>query len=508
MKRSCGILLHPTSFPGPCGAGDLGRDAYDFVNFLSESKQSLWQILPLSPPGYGNSPYQSFSAFAGNTLLINPDRLAGDRLLSKSDTASAPKTSADRVDFGKAIEYKNQLLEKAYKAFKRGNNNHLSDDFENFSRYASAWLEDYALFRALQESRSSDVWNEWEPDLIRRDKGAIESARHELSDRIRAHKFFQYLFFKQWLELKSYANKHGIKIIGDMPIFVAHNSADVWTHPDMFRLDEKGNSTVVSGVPPDAFSETGQRWGNPLYDWDRMRQTGFRWWIDRMRFSLHLVDIVRVDHFRGFAACWEIPATDETAENGRWIEVPGRELFSALKQEFRELPILAEDLGTITPDVEELRDEFHFPGMRVLQFAFGGDSSNTHLPHHYIRDVAAYTGTHDNDTTVGWFQSKPGEGSTRDLEQIEHERAFCLKYLDSTGKEINWDFIRAIMASVADLAIIPLQDVLGLDSSARMNLPASQDDNWTWRYKPGALTRELSDRLGEMTELYERAPKQ
>ncbi|HKG22324.1 MAG TPA: 4-alpha-glucanotransferase, partial [Blastocatellia bacterium] len=323
-------------------------------------------------------------------------------------------------------------------------------------------------------------------------------------DRIEAHEFYQYLFFKQWLTLKAYANRKGVKLVGDMPIFVAYDSADVWTHPELFKLDEDKKPRVVAGVPPDYFSKTGQLWGNPIYEWERMGVTGFAWWAERMRAALQTVDLVRVDHFRGFAAAWEVPAKHETAERGSWVKVPGKELFTALRDALGDLPVIAEDLGTITPDVLALRDELGLPGMRVLQFAFGGDPNDTHLPHNYARRSVVYTGTHDNDTTVGWFNRRPGKDSPSSAAQIERERNLALKYLHSDGEEINWDFIRAAFASVSDLAIIPLQDVLGLDSSARMNLPATPGGNWAWRFKPGALTREIEARLKEMTEIYGR----
>jgi 4-alpha-glucanotransferase len=505
FDRSSGILLHPTSLPGRFGIGDLGGEAYKFVDFLVASGQSLWQVMPLGPTGYGDSPYSSFSAFAGNTNLISPERLVDDGLLSKSDLASFPALSEDRVQYGEVIKRKGALLEKAYENFKRSTNNNHREQFNGFLHYAESWLDDYALFSALKDSRAGAAWNTWEPKFARRNQKALREASERLNDRIDAHKFFQYLFFKQWLELKLYSKEQGIKIIGDMPIFVAHNSADVWASPDLFKLKEDGSPEVVAGVPPDHFSKTGQLWGNPLYDWDRMRARKFEWWIERMRSALRLVDIVRIDHFRGFAACWEVPAEDETAENGKWVDVPGRDLFAALKKRLGEMPVIAEDLGTITPDVHALRDDLGFPGMRVLQFAFGGDPRDTHLPHNYVHNTVVYTGTHDNDTVVGWFDTEAGEGSTQNAEQIERERELCLKYLNTDGEQINWDFIRAAFASVAEIAIIQLQDLLGLGSSARMNIPASEEGNWGWRFKPGALTDDLSVRLKDMTRLYGRA---
>ncbi len=507
FPRSSGVLLHPTSLPGRFGVGDLGDEAHKFVDFLAASGQSLWQVLPLGPTGYGDSPYQCFSAFAGNTLLVSPERLVEEGLLAAEDLARAPTFPAEKVDFGSAIEFKNALLRKAFERFTQTTDRDLRAYFEQFSRQAAGWLEDYALYRALKDAQGGLAWNEWGPELARRDAGALAAAREHLRDAVAAQKFYQFLFFRQWAALKSYAHEHGVLLVGDIPIFVARDSADVWMNPDQFKLDEAGNPLVVAGVPPDYFSATGQLWGNPIYNWDRMLQDGFRWWIERVRATLATFDIVRVDHFRGFAASWEIPGGDKTAERGRWVEVPGRELFTAIKNALGDLPIIAEDLGVITPDVEALRDDFGLPGMRILQFAFGGDTTNTDLPHNYVRNSVVYTGTHDNDTTVGWFTSVAGAGSTRDEAQIERERKFCLEYLGSDGREIHWDFIRAVLASVADTAVIPLQDLLGLGTEARMNLPNSTSGNWAWRYKPGALTPEIGERLKKMTELYGRAHK-
>ncbi len=504
FTRSSGILLHPTSLPGPYGIGDLGSQAYAFVDFLSSSGQSLWQILPLGPPAFGNSPYQCFSAFAGNTLLISPDLLVKEGLLSNGDLKTRKKFSNDSVDFESVKAFKTRLLKRAFENFKTVDHPPILKDYEEFCGFARSWLDSYALFRALQESHDFKAWNTWEPGLASRSPEAIDRARKELSEQIEAQKFYQYLFFKQWLVLKRYANERGVKIVGDMPIFVAYDSADVWIHPESFKLDKEGSPVVVAGVPPDYFSKTGQLWGNPIYDWDQMRSNGFRWWIERLRVAFQTVDIVRIDHFRGFAATWEVPAKDQTAENGQWVNVPGRELFGAIRGALGRLPIIAEDLGTITPDVHALRDDLDLPGMRVLQFAFGGDPRDTHLPHNYISNSVVYTGTHDNDTTVGWFNRKATKGSTVDASQIERERSLAMKYLKSNGEEIHWDFIRAAFASVSDLAIIQLQDVLGLDSTARMNLPASQEGNWGWRFKAGALTKELAERLKEMTSVYGR----
>jgi 4-alpha-glucanotransferase len=493
VVRSSGILLHPTSLPSRFGIGDLGPEAYKFADFLVEAGQTLWQVLPLGPTGYGDSPYAAYSAFAGNTLLISPERLVDDGLLDQDALAETP---VGPVDYGFAYDLKDKLLARAYQNFQNTDNTDLRSEFAAFSREQAQWLDDYALFRALKDEHGGVAWTEWDP---------IPGARERLDSQIEAYKFSQFLFFRQWSALRSYCHDRGIKIIGDFPIFVAHDSADVWINPEQFKLDAKGKPLVVAGVPPDYFSSTGQLWGNPLYNWERMQADGFKWWIQRVRAIFAMVDIARVDHFRGFAACWEIPAGDNTAERGEWVNAPGRELFNSIRQALGELPIIAEDLGVITPDVNALRDELGFPGMRVLQFGFGGDpKQSVDLPHNYVRNVVAYTGTHDNDTAVGWFQSVAGEGSMRTATQIDEQRQFCLQYLNTTGDGIHWDFIRAVWASVADRAIAPLQDVLGLRSEARMNLPNSKTGNWSWRYEPGVLTKDMTLKLRELNRLYGR----
>lgn len=505
FPRASGILLHPTSLPGPYGIGEFGPEAYRFADFLKQSGQSLWQVLPLGPTGYGDSPYACYSAFAGNTLLISTDELVREELLTAADlpTASFP---ASRVDFDLVHKSKEKLLAKAFANYSAAPHPTLRESFTKFKAASTEWLEDYALFRALKDAQGGVAWHEWEPPLVQRDETALDTARKKLASEIEAQRFYQFLFFRQWFALKSYCNDRGIQIIGDLPIFVAHDSADVWTNPEQFKLNPDGTPLVVAGVPPDYFSSTGQLWGNPLYNWNRMLADGFQWWIKRVEATLKVVDIVRVDHFRGFAACWEIPGGDKTAERGRWITAPGKELFTAIRRAHGQLPIIAEDLGVITPDVIALRDAFGFPGMRILQFAFSSDTKNIDLPHNYEKNVVAYTGTHDNDTTVGWFESVAGEGSTRTAEQVEAEREFCLEYLNSDGKEINWDFIRALLASVANTAIVPLQDLFGLGTKARMNLPNSTEGNWSWRFEKDALTDELGERLRKLTELYGRAP--
>jgi 4-alpha-glucanotransferase len=380
----------------------------------------------------------------------------------------------------------------------------MREAFDQFCSTNAGWLDDYALFCVFKEMHLGKLWSEWEPRLAKHESATIEMIVPLWMDQIEAQKFFQFLFFRQWFELKTYCHQRGIKILGDIPIFVAEDSADVWTNPDQFKLDENGRPTVVAGVPPDYFSKTGQFWGNPIYNWDQMKTDGFAWWIKRVHAALRMFDLVRIDHFRGFAASWEIPAGDKTAERGSWVSVPGKELFHAIKLGLGDVPIIAEDLGVITPDVEKLRDELGFPGMHVLQFGFGGDANNADLPHNYRRNLVAYTGTHDNDTTVGWFSSQAGAGSTREAADIDREREFCLQYLNTDGSQIHWDFIRAVLSSVADTAILPVQDLLGLGNEARMNLPNSSSGNWTWRLEPSAFTEEIAGKLLELTRLFGR----
>ena len=490
-------MMHPTSLAGKFGIGDFGTEAYKFVDFLEASGQTLWQVLPLGQTGYGDSPYQCFSAFAGNLSLISPEKIVEDNFLSVEDLSDVPDFPLAKVDFGKVQEYKKAILKKAFENFRKTDDEKIAASFHDFCNYNAFWLENYTLFRAIKLANKQVSWQEWNAPLKLRDENALNVVRKELDDEIFAQKFYQFLFFKQWDALKNYANGKNVRIIGDVPIFVALDSSDVWCNPNQFKLNEDGSPRVVAGVPPDYFSKTGQRWGNPIYDWERMREDNFSWWVERMRFTLKMFDVARIDHFRGFAACWEVPGTDKTAENGTWVNVPGRELFEAFGNALGEkLPFMAEDLGVITPDVESLRDDFNLPGMKILQYAFGGDEHNNYLPHNFIQNCAAYSGTHDNDTTVGWFASAS-----------EHEREFCFKYLNSDGREIHWDFIRIIFESVADTTIIPMQDILGLGSEARMNLPASESGNWNWRCKEDDFSRELAQRLKELTELYGRTVK-
>ena len=504
FPRASGILLHPTSLPSKFGIGDLGDEAYRFVDFLAAAKQTYWQVLPLGPTGYGDSPYQCFSAFAGNTNLISPQKIVEDGFLTDEEINQKPDFPVGRVDFGKVYEWKNWILTKAFERFRLTTSVDLRGKFETFCQEQAAWLNDYTLFRAVKKSQNQTSWQNWDAPLKLRDEKALARAREDLREEIQAQKFQQWLFFRQWSELKNYCHSKSIKIVGDVPIFVALDSADVWCNPSQFKLNEDGSPKVVAGVPPDYFSKNGQLWGNPIYNWEQMRKDGFRWCIRRLKATLNTVDIVRVDHFRGFAASWEVPGSDTTAENGRWVNVPGKQLFNTLKNSLGDLPFWAEDLGVITPDVEELRDGFGFPGMRILQFAFGGDTDNHDLPHNYIKNCVAYTGTHDNDTTVGWFNSQAGSSSTRDAKQIKREREFCLDYLKSDGKAIHWDFIKTVWESVADTAIAPMQDLLGLGNEARMNLPASSSGNWYWQCREGDFSEEIEQRLRGLTEIYGR----
>jgi len=500
FPRSSGILLHPTSLAGRFGIGDLGPEAYRFLDFLAAAGLRIWQVLPLGPTGYGDSPYQLFSAFAGNPLLISLEMLADDGLLNAAELAQAPEFPADEVDYGRVIRFKMPLLRAAYKCFEG------SAEFDSFRNENAAWLDDFALFMALKEAHGGEaIWSRWEPQIAARQPAALAEWRARLADEIASLQFTQYLFFRQWRALHDYARQRGIQIMGDLPIYVAHDSADVWSNPQLFQLDDQGDTAVMSGVPPDYFSATGQLWGNPIYRWDRMAQSGFRWWIDRLRASLALVDIIRVDHFRGLEAYWEVPAGETTAQNGRWVKGPGAALFEALQNVLGELPIVAENLGVITPEVEAIRTQFGFPGMAILQFAFGKDPQAPDFkPHNYPRDRVAYTGTHDNDTTAGWWSSEGAGDSTRTPEDVRQEREFTRKYLATDGREMHWVFVRTLMASVANTVLFPLQDVLGLGSEARMNTPAVPSGNWRWRYRAEMLTPEIGARLKELVTLYDR----
>jgi 4-alpha-glucanotransferase len=452
--------------------------------------------MPLGPTGYGDSPYQSFSAFAGNPLLISFDILLREGLLAEQDLADAPALPDVMVDYGAVIPFKLAVLRRSFDRFKRAASPEQRDTFAAFRAQQRAWLADYALFAALKDAHGGANWNTWDPPIARREPAAVGEWGSRLSAETEYHAYLQWQFFGQWLALKGYANARDIEILGDIPIFAAYDSADVWANREIFALNEEGHAIVVAGVPPDYFSATGQLWGNPLYRWDVLAQTGYSWWVERFRAALTLTDIVRIDHFRGFAAYWEVPAGEATAVNGRWVGGPGAELFDAVGAALGRLPIIAEDLGLITPDVEALRDQLGFPGMKVLQFAFGNGSADPYLPHNYRPSCAVYTGTHDNDTTAGWWQTA-----------APHERRNVQLYLGRDGSDISWDFIRLALASVAEMAIIPLQDVLGLGSAGRMNTPGRAAGNWSWRYLPGMLSPQITERLRTLTDLYGRAPQ-
>ncbi len=505
QRRTSGILLHPTCLPGPYGIGDLGTSAFQFVDYLVAAGQSCWQVLPLGPTGYGDSPYASFSSFAGNPILISLERLVEEGDLEWSDLNPPSSFRDDQVMFGPLIEWKYPLLRKAAENFLRSASLSRKTTFENFCRQHAQWLDDYALFMALKthfdakavaEQRHGAMWNNyWDRDIKLREPAAIERWRAKLAGEIAIRKVFQFHFFVQWLELKHYANDRGVRIIGDLPIFVALDSVDAWSAPKQFVVDEDCNATLVAGVPPDYFSETGQRWGNPVYNWEQMRFDQFAWWVRRFEGTRTLVDIIRVDHFRGFEACWSIPAEEETAINGTWVPAPGAELFREVRRQLGELPIIAEDLGMITPAVEQLRKDNNFPGMKVLQFAFDSldDGCRNFLPHNHELTSVVYTGTHDNDTTVGWFTKCSDETKERIKE-----------YFGCEVENPAWDFIRMAMSSVGRTAIFPMQDVLELGSESRMNQPSTSSGNWSWRLPADYASTGTAERLAKLVDLYQR----
>lgn len=498
-KRASGVLLHPTSLPGPYGIGDLGPSAHAFVDWLADTGCSLWQVLPLGPTGYGDSPYQCFSAFAGNPYLISPDFLLRDNLLHPDDLVERVDFPSARVDYGSIIPWKLNLLERAYIRF-RSNGAPVRQEYDRFCAEHVAWLPGYALFMAIKEAHGGGDWSGWPENLRKRDPLALAESSQRYADAAARFTFYQFVFFRQWAELHAHAHQRGIHIIGDLPIFVAYDSADVWEHPQLFYLSEDDRPSVVAGVPPDYFSPTGQLWGNPLYHWEAHRETGYDWWVSRFKAVLQLVDIVRLDHFRGFAGYWEVPAGSLTAENGRWVAGPGADFFRMLDRRLGDgletpvipLPIIAEDLGEITPDVIALREQFGLPGMKILQFGFSGPE-NPFLPHHYRFNCVTYTGTHDNDTARGWFASAPAQ-----------EREFAERYLRTNEANFPWDMVRACWASTALFALAPMQDLLGLGTDARMNFPSKLGGNWEWRMGADASTDELRDRIRELNFLYSR----
>ncbi|OQY99544.1 MAG: 4-alpha-glucanotransferase [Candidatus Brocadia sp. UTAMX2] len=497
MNRRSGILLHITSLSAPHGVGDFGETAYQFVDFLAETRQSLWQILPLNPTSivYGNSPYSSNSAFAGNHTLISLDLLIQDGILSKSDMKDQPTFLHDLVDYDIVTPFKEKMLRVAYHNVRHTLEK--NGEFEKFCAENAHWLEDYTLFVALKENFHGVAWYDWPEGLRHRREDVLQDRRNSLRDRILMEKFFQFLFFRQWFSLKKYCNSKNIQIIGDVPIYVTDDSADVWAKPEIFKLDDTSKPLYIAGVPPDYFSATGQRWGNPVYNWGILKDTGYSWWLRRIEYNLKLYDIIRLDHFRGFVSYWEIPAGEKTAINGKWVDAPVKDFFNILYRHFPSLPIIAEDLGTITPDVREIMSMFGIPGMKVLLFAFGDDLPvNPYIPHNHTPSCIVYTGTHDNNTAKGWFKQ---DATTEDKKRMH-------RYLgrEVTEDTIHREMIRLAMMSVATMVVMPMQDVLGLGEESRMNLPSTSKNNWRWRLSPEHLTPALKQELTETTTIYGR----
>jgi len=497
FERASGILLHPTSLPSPHGIGDLGQAAYEFIDFMACSGQTLWQILPLGPTGYDHSPYtMNFSAFAGNPLMVSVEKLAEEGLLKAEEISPLENANPDRVQFSRVIPHKMGMLKQAFERFKE---NGETAEIDKFSQEQGWWLEDFVLFMALLEENNGKPWSQWETSISRREPEAMKAQAEALKERVEFQRFVQFKFFEQWKALREYVNSKNIQIIGDVSIYVCHNSSDVWAHPELFKLDPQTlESAYIAGVPPDYFSETGQLWGNPVYDWDKCQASEFDWWISRFKATLQYVDWVRVDHFRGFEAYWQVPASEETAMNGEWVKAPGNAFFETLAEKLGSLPVLAEDLGVITPEVEALRDRFDFPGMKILMFAFGGDPNNPHLPQNYPTNCIVYSGTHDNDTAIGWWETL-----------AEHEKQFLSQTLGYSSpdeiQEINWLLIETALKSRADLAIVPLQDLFSLGHEARMNDPSVIPNNWRWKYaRSEMLSDAISDRLKALTTSTER----
>jgi 4-alpha-glucanotransferase len=496
LERATGVLLHPTSLPGRFGVGDLGKEAYRYLEWLSEAGVTWWQVLPTNPPGPGESPYAAISTFAGNPLLISPELLLEDGLLTREDLATVPVFPDYAVAFEAVVPTKETLLRKAWASFQRRGGEGLQVAFAAFAEANAVWLHDYALFAAAKKVYGDAEWSEWPGGLAGREPGAVASWRAAHEQEVRFEEFCQFLFARQWSALRAHARSLGVKILGDLPIFVAYDSADVWAHRELFRLDASGQPVVVAGVPPDYFSETGQLWGNPLYDWEHHASTGYRWWVDRLRAALQQVDALRLDHFRGFAAYWEVPGDAETAMAGRWVKGPGRSLFETIQKALGDLPLVAEDLGVITPDVEALRDDLGLPGMAVLQFGFSPDPRGPFLPYCHRSNLVVYTGTHDNNTTLGWLQQ----------EASIPEQDLLRRYASSDAHEVSWDMIRLALSSVARLAVIPHQDLAGLGADCRMNTPGVASGNWRFRITPWMLSDSLRDRLAGLNWTYGRSP--
>ncbi len=495
-NRASGVLLHPTSLPGSYGIGDLGGQAFEWVNFLQTAGCGFWQVLPLGPTGYGDSPYQCFSAFAGNRYLINPEPLFGIHILSRQDISDLPIFSSSKVEYGRVIQWKLSMLQKAYETYMNGSFPDLDKQIARFIQDEEFWLQDYAVFMTIKETYQNQPWNLWPDPLRFHEERAIESFISEHPREIKRHIFEQFIFSQQWRNLRRFANEKGIQIIGDIPIYVSYDSADCWSHPELFMFNENRLPISVGGTPPDLFSNTGQLWGNPIYRWEIHNKTGYRWWIERIQSCLKNIDYVRLDHFRGFGGFWDIPAGDPTARDGVWKDGPGIKFLLAIQKALGDLPIIAEDLGEITQDVFVLRDLFNLPGMKVLQFAFYGSPDDSFFPHNYEKNFIAYTGNHDNDTAVGWLKSTSPEA-----------RQNCLKYLHSDGQDIAWDMIRAVWASVASITIAPLQDFLSLGNEARMNFPGRSDGNWDWRVDPKLINQDLAKKIWEINYIYARLNK-
>ena len=496
MERSAGVILHPSSLPNRHGIGNFGASAYQFVNFLKDSGFTLWQMCPLGPTSYGDSPYQSFSAFAGNPYFIDWIYLTEQKLLRPEDLKVLEKLPRERVDYGGLFENFWAIFDRGFSNYKTDSSYELKASFEHFMHENGAWAIDYSNYRALKEEFSNQSRIDWPKAFSLKNKIKGQNCKNLLSKTAEKHAFSQYLFYKQFTELKAYANQHKIQIIGDLPIFVSLDSSDVWADPHLFDLNNSGEANTVAGVPPDYFSKDGQLWGNPLYNWKAHVKEDFKWWVERIQHNLKLYDYVRIDHFRGFEACWTVPASSATAIHGKWEKAPGSELFKKLKAELKHLPIIAEDLGVITPEVRDLMQETGFPGMAVLHFAFGDSSSNAYLPHNQIQNQVVYTGTHDNNTSIGWFQGL-------DSESKRHVQ----KYLEISGENIGWDLLRSAIRSVANFAITPLQDLFSLDANGRFNNPGTQVGNWDWRYTENdleTLKNNSQDYLRELISLYGR----
>ena len=498
-QRASGILLHPTSLPGPQSIGDLGKGAYAFADFLAEAGQRWWQMLPVGPQGIGNSPYDSPSAFAGSALLINLERLVDEGLLNAGDVLPTPRQDSVRVDYNACRAHREPLLRRAFGRFVEIAAEPQRAELRRFEAKNRSWLRDHALFQAFKNRHNQAHWTTWPAAVRDRRPEALTRACRELADEISYHVFLQYLFERDWNALRGYCDELGIALLGDVPMFVAHDGADAWAHQELFFLNRSGQPTVIAGVPPDYFSEDGQRWGNPLYRWNRHRATGYAWWIARLKKGLERFDALRLDHFIGFYRYWEIPASAPTAREGRFVKVPGHHFLKCLREALGGLPFIAEDLGLLTPEVHALRDEYGLPGMRVLQFAFD-EGSEAYQPHRFTARTVVYTGTHDNDTTSGWLTPTPGRAGA----EQRKKRALALAYAGSDGTQPHWDMVRLAMMSVADLAIVPLQDILGLGSDCRMNIPGTMIANWGWRVNSRQLTQSLAKRMAKLCQLYER----